>query len=668
MYSSKIASKNKAKMEEALGRPLREYSFSEVDDFSHQMRDIHWNEQREPSRPLTEEEQIYIFNEIHLSRLDFTYWLTRYCKILSDEKRITSVIPWPSQKKIIDILAKEEERQEGAPWCKIPLALLKSRQVGGTVIGEAIVAHLAFLFPITQGLIASDHEDTSLKLYQTLTMMYDNIPGWMRPVIDGRVKGNHLHFPLLRSDVIVGSGNQTTTIGQGLNIDVAHLTELSTWMYPSSIDADLLPAFLSSHKHHSVILMESTGAGAKGNWFHDHFMAAWMGDSTFKAVFAAWFLRPSNKLDATGVEFLQTTQNMAHRVKQESGVELSREQLAWYQITRRDLEVKDKLWLFYQEYPSTIEEAFQTGLRSVFPIELRSKMRDSVREPLLIMEMSPDGTRKEVNHEQWMLSEEPTKYENKLIIWEPWKAGHLYTIGVDGAYGIEGGDLTAVEVLRVGNKIKPDEQVAEWAGTWRPPDVAVIVEFLGNRYRDRRNGLPALVACEANPGSPSLFTQLELIKKNYLNFYMWDKPLRMGGGVTKEVGWWTTQTTRPLITETLLDYTKQGNIVVNSPEVIKEMGSFVNVWEGRGARKLEHAPGYHDDRLFALGIALYVSHERDMVILAEERRKYHEQRRSDPGVKKGKEMWEVMGGIGVGQSYESVIDAWEDSLVDSSSY
>src|SRR5258706_3863681 len=226
MYSPRIISNNKAKLEASLGRPLREYSFGEVEDMSLQMRDIHWNEQREPSRPLTEEEQVYIFNEIHLSRLDFVYWLTRYCKILTDEKRIAAVIPWPSQKKIIDILAKEEERQEDAPWCKIPLALLKSRQVGGTVIGEAIVGHLSFLFPNTQGLIASDHEDTSLKLYQTLTMMLDNLPGWMKPVIDGRVKGNHLHFPLLTSDVIVGSGNQTTTIGQGLNIDEVHLTEL----------------------------------------------------------------------------------------------------------------------------------------------------------------------------------------------------------------------------------------------------------------------------------------------------------------------------------------------------------------------------------------------------------------------------------------------------------
>ncbi len=219
----------------------------------------------------------------------------------------------------------------------------------------------------------------------------------------------------------------------------------------------------------------------------------------------------------------------------------------------------------------------------------------------------------------------------------------------------------------MGNKVKADEQVAEWAGRWRPGDVATIIEFLGNRYRDRRNALPALVACEANPGSPSLFTQLELLKKNYINLYMWDRPLKVGGGTTKEVGWWTTQSTRPLVTETLLDYTKERNLLVNSPEVIKEMGSFVNVWEGRGGRKLEHAPGYHDDRLFALGIALYVSHERDMVILAEERRKYHEQRKAGSGVgKKGKEMWEIMGGLGVGQSYETVMEDWEASLVDTS--
>jgi hypothetical protein len=338
---------------------------------------------------------------------------------------------------VLDALALEEERQSDAPSCKIPIVLLKSRQVGGTVIGEALIAHLVFLNANTQGLVASDHPDNSLKLYQILTRMYDAFPGWLRPNIEGRVKGTHLHFPALDSDVIVGAGNQKTTLGQGMNVDIAHLTELSTWEFPGYIDEDLLPAFNSSRKHHSVILMESTGAGAKGNWFHDHFQAAWHRETSFSAIFAAWFLRPNNRLVADGIEFKPATLGMAERVKRESSIELDREQLAFYQITRRDFEAKDKLDVFFQEYPSTVEEAFQTGLRSVFPIDVRSRVRDSVKTPIGVFEVNIDTKKlRKVNLEAWLQDESGTKYDNTLVMWALPERGSMYICAVDASYGV----------------------------------------------------------------------------------------------------------------------------------------------------------------------------------------------------------------------------------------
>jgi hypothetical protein len=46
-------------------------------------------------------------------------------------------------------------------------------------------------------------------------------------------------------------------------------------------------------------------------------------------------------------------------------------------------------------------------------------------------------------------------------------------------------------------------------------------------------------------------------------------------------------------------------------------------------RHYEHAPGYHDDRIMALFIALYVAHENDIRILAEDRRR-HQERLKNP--------------------------------------
>lgn len=658
MFYRGIIEKNKEKLEKALGLSLREYSFSEVKDFEYRMRDIIWDEEKNPSRELTQEEETYILNEKLLTKIDFEYFASRYCKILTVEKRLETLIPWPSQRYLLDIIAAEEKRQMDAPSVKIPVVLLKSRQVGGTAISEAMIAHMVFLNSTTQGVIASDHPDNTLKLFQTLVRIYDNLPPWLRPKMDGKVKGNHLHFPHpMDSDVIAGSGNQKTTLGQGMTIDIGHLTEVSTWIPEmcQAIDGDILPAFNSSRKHHSLIILESTGCGAKGNWFHDHFQASRRGETTFKSAFIAWYMRPSWRLSSEGVEFSSSTKDMAERVKRETGIVLDREQLAWYQITRRDLEAKDNLELFYQEYPSTIEEAFQTGLRSIFSIEVIANTRNKCDTPIAVFEVNLKTSKlRRVELKSWLDSDDPDKYENKLIMWETPKGGCVYTVGVDGAYGIEGRDKSSIQVLRVGNKNWGDEQVAEWCGSLSPYELAKVAKIVGEIYRDKSLGLEALMACEVNPGSPTLMTQTELQRMGYINFYTWKRPLKANGGWSMEYGWWTTPSTRPMLTERFEEYVKKGYLKINSTLLVEEMRSFVNTHAHLGKKHAEHAAGYHDDRIMALAIALYVAHEEDMRNLADERRREQERKTLSPD--------KQVQFNSTGLSWKEQMDAWEQSL------
>jgi hypothetical protein len=216
--------------------------------------------------------------------------------------------------------------------------------------------------------------------------------------------------------------------------------------------------------------MESTGAGAKGNWFYEHFMAAWKKQTSFKALFAAWYLRPNNRIRSEGFEFLPHTLNMAERVKKEAGEILDREQLAFYQFSRRDFEAKGDLEKFYQEYPSTVEEAFQTGVKSCFSLELRSKLRDKVKQPVFVGEVNL-ATKKlqKVDVESYIASEDPFKAEGRLVMWEMPKTGNLYVVAVDASHGLAQ-DNAAVQVVRVGNRRRQDEQVAEWVGDLPPGD------------------------------------------------------------------------------------------------------------------------------------------------------------------------------------------------------
>ena len=661
MYHPKVCEANRLKLEASFKMELPYWTYDQVQDFNFRLKGKFDSEGKQIAAP-TAEETHFILSSRLLSKVDFRFFLTRFCLILSDEKKLVPVNPWPSQEKVLKVLSEEEWRQVDFGGIKIPIVLLKSRQVGGTVLGEALVSHFVFLNPNTQGLIASDHPDTSLNLYHVLTRIYDSMPSWFRPAIAGRVKGTHLHFPELDSDVLVGAGNQRTTMGQGMNIDISHLTELSTWEFPGYIDEDLMPAFNSSRKHHSVMLMESTGAGAKGNWFYEHFMAAWRKKTSFKAIFAAWYLRPNNRLRSEGFEFLPHTLNMAHRVRQETGEELDREQLAFYQFTRRDFEEKGELEKFYQEFPSTVGEAFQTGVKSAFTLELRSKLRDQVKKPVFVGEVNL-ATKKlvKVDLDSYIASEDPEKAFARLVIWEMPKPGKAYVVAVDASHGLEQ-DNAAIEVVRVGDRRVGDEQVAEWCGNLPPGDLAVVAALVGRIYRDKGADLDALLAVECNPGSPGTTTQLVLQQLGYNNFYMWQKPHAASGGYSTVYGWWTTTGTRPLLINTLLEYIPKEEVQLNSPELIAEMGSFVKTRTPTGRIHVAAFDGYHDDRLLALAIALYIAHEQDVVNLADERRHTQDvKEKLAKGTKVVKQMYDLGASMLPGETVESLYTKVLDS-------
>jgi hypothetical protein len=213
------------------------------------------------------------------------------------------------------------------------------------------------------------------------------------------------------------------------------------------------------------------------------------------------------------------------------------------------------------------------------------------------------------------------------------KPGKYYVVAVDASHGLDQ-DNAAIEVIRVGTRRLGDEQVAEWCGNMHPGDLAVVAALIGRVFRDKQGDLDALMAVECNPGSPGTTTQLVLQQLGYNNFYMWRRPHAAVGTPATVYGWWTTTGTRPLLINTLLEYVPKMEVQINSPELIAEMGSFVKQQLPSGRVEVKAFSGYHDDRLLALAIALYVAHEEDTVNFSDERRKHQEAKERQKGGKK----------------------------------
>ena len=623
MYSQALINARRSQVERAFKTALVEHSPAEVLEFAERFKPKDFDEAGSLRRGLTLDEQRFIFNELQLSKLSFRYWAERYASISDDRGRLIQPKLRPGQLRLLERFAELEAANYPLPQGKVALIHVKARRVGATVLGQLMVAHGVYLRAQAQGLTASDIPENTLKLYQIQNRIFDHLPFWMKAEMDGKVKADHLRFPRLDSDLTFGTGNQKNPLGQGVRVDFAHLSELGTWLYPDMIDDDLLPAFMSSRVPSSFMFLESTAKSDKatGEWFEDQYRQAKEGRGVFRAAFLAWYQVPEiHSMPAAGIEFKETTQKVAERIKREVGYECTREQLAFYQVTREQFESKGKLQEFLAEYATTDDEAFQHGHRSVIRIETRDRLRQEAKKPLLIMQW--DARTKAFREER--SRSEGASLLNRLCVWELPRAGYIYLVAVDGGAGRQddehkidaaspakgGKDRSAIEVLRLGNRYRPTEQVAQWVGYMKPDDLAGPVEKLGRMYGDKsKNGYPAKLAIEVNIGSPSGQTQDVLLRKGYPNFYIFRRPAKVGGGITKDVGWYTTPMTRQWITDGLVSAIEEGSVIVNSLVTLDEMAHFVNIPKPTQPTHFEAAPGYHDDTLMALAIGLFVGKE-----------------------------------------------------------
>lgn len=625
-------------LQKVLGNPafhLTRYRPDQVD---------HWNErlgrkfsaEGEQTSSFDEEETAFVLNELTLSKWDALYWMERYCWIASDSAHLERLSLRNSQRKLFNRIAEIENEERPLPRGKVGLVIAKARRVGATILSQALMAHGAMLRGQTKALIAADIPEKSLELFQIQDRIYKHLPLWMRPHLAGRVKSAQLYFDKLDSEIIVGHGAQKNPMGQGIRLDFVHLTEASTWLQVgiAQVDEDIYPAFDSSKAPTTAFIIESTGRSGldgTGLWFEEQYKLAKEGQSNFGSVFLSWYDAPEVwARNADGLEWTTTTLGVKDRIKRDTGYELSKEQMAWYQITRKQYEAKQELSTFLREFPSTDFEAFAYGLPCAWPIEVIDKTAIATQEPLVVFDV-------DVRHKRLLNGRPSTDWDRdpncRVLIWEKCLPGFTYVVGVDASYGATDNgkslDSASIFVNRVGNRFARDKQVAEFWGKIPPDELAAVCWCLGHAYTDRETELPAMMAIECNPGSPGMMTQTELLKMNYPHFYTWRKENSTTGGWTTQLGWYTTGSTRPLLTKTGVKAIMDNEWQINSSYFVDEMRTFVNYGPKirRGVDEVEyfaHAPGKHDDRIFAGFIARYVSHDYDRQNIADERRKYYE--------------------------------------------
>jgi hypothetical protein len=241
-----------------------------------------------------------------------------------------------------------------------------------------------------------------------LMRIYNNLPWWMRPQSwDSKrdVKRNNQLIRFAEQDSVIrmghsanmqggDSGTDKGSLGTGQTLPLCHLSELALWANPWQIDDALMPSIPMSAR--TFAIFESTAKG-RGNWWHEKWIDAKRGLGRRRPVFIPWYTDPDTyKLPAPG-DWIPSEVAIRHaeRVRSTSAqwvghsVELTKDQLFWWDRTRAEYVSGRILHKFLAEYAADDMEAFQNTTVGVFPSELLDELRQGAASKPVVVDIRP---------------------------------------------------------------------------------------------------------------------------------------------------------------------------------------------------------------------------------------------------------------------------------------
>jgi len=638
------------------------------------------------TRALSAEESQFISLARVRVTFDFPWFAERFCWIDEEGHGLRRLSPfWESQSLVLQQLAhmEKENVEQGSPDGLL-LNILKARQLGVSTLSEALVAHRLVTRSHIRALSGADVEEQAGYLFRMVVRIYDQLPWFLKP---GRVYFNKNRELSLANQCFLktawgkstrgalqsatGLEGSKGSIGRGQTYSVVHISELPTWENPEQLDTALLPAI--PYAPDTLVLYEATAEFA-GDWWHKHWLASGEGVGRFRNIFIPWSAEPSKYSLPAPVGWVPSTTTQKHAEKCERDsprwfngktVRLNRNQMYWYETTRKFYESKGQLYKFLKEYPADDQECFQYAGRSIFTLEQleqidqagsQRKLKDvwavepayevadlrrtgkadaedddpnpDLQPKRVVPPLAPHETPygSPIQHETnpvppgygfrrlspAQLQAMPNLRQAVLAIWEypRLRGSRRYIMAVDVSDGL--GQDYSIDVIRQPTIEEPAEQVAQYCtNKLDPKGLAFVCDAIGRYYADS-DGIEALAAIETN--NHGLATQDTLqLHLGYGHFYVWEyadaaSPERR---YSTRIGWLTSPRTRPLLLAsyygaitTFDPITHQPDLVLNSPITRGELRHFITATT---IGEAEAARGQHDDAVMSSAIGFYVA-------------------------------------------------------------
>lgn len=433
---------------------------------------------------------------------------------------------------------RQAQRDVLYDWIKYRKTVaLKARQIGFSTLVAGFTLWSAFGYDSRNILMLSKGEREAVKLLLKAKQAYKYFPEWVK------VRGPRL-MDKVRTSMTFENESIIESLPSGNNparSESADMVVVDEWAFlpnPEEAWAAIEPTSDIGGR----ILGLSTANG-EGTFFHQLWLGSQEGENGFTGIFHPWW-------------------SVDERDEQ------------WYTEKQRTM----LPWQLAQEYPSTPEEAFVGSGNPFFNLKILSAFK--AETPLFKGSIALDGKGGELF--------ESEDSDAPLRVWQTPndEQKYSYVIGADIAEGLEHGDYSVATVLCV----QTNEIVAIWRGHIDPDIFGLeILPALGWYYRF------AVIAPEFN--NHGMTTTRALQRAKYHRIYRRRSLSKRNDRPLEQLGWLTTQTSKPLLADELAAWLRDQENVPDR-QTLTELRTYTRDVRGR----LGGSP--HDDCVMALGIAV----------------------------------------------------------------
>jgi hypothetical protein len=349
---------------------------------------------------------------------------------------------------------------------------------------------------------------------------------------------------------------------------------------PASLQDDVLRTLLPTTDAGGSMWIISTARGAH-NRFAKVYRAAKKGESQFVSFFRPWFVSPFMRCSKdcnwcggeVGVRTACTTR---------------------YDVKRRDF--ADEPWKFFQEYPSSDEEAFRESGRPRF-VGLPGEE-----------EFSEFAYRGDIvwQDDKTLAFEYDEHGPLRLSTLTPDPSG-FYVIGADPSQGV-GKDYSAAQLMTINDDGRPEIVGYYHSNTVQPPEFAASLDRLGRYFAGRQ--WAALLAVEDQGGQGSLPINELHRHLEYPNPYMHQNPGARRSRGSRFFAFPMTVDRRRAVIDRLAKYlaVRDGDFLLDGmyPSLRMELGQFVTQETANKNIRYAADVGCNDDLVMSLAICLWV--------------------------------------------------------------